>query len=466
MRERISKLPVRWRLTLASAALTAVILVTFAAAVGRLAEERLQSDFDSELRAAAGAVASRVKVSDISDFGQLSVQGASDLEDYARAGDAHIRIVTAAGGVIAQTRGAPDLGLPREGVSETGDLHVAAELVSGSEEAPVAAFVQYARGTSQVQRTTGRVWLFLALGVLGGTGLAGLAGFTLARRAMEPIARLTSTAREIADTRDPSRRLPQPESEDEVAELARTLQEMLESLDAARGETEEAMRRQRSFVADASHELRTPLTSVLANLELLEQATTRDEDREVVESALRSSRRMKRIVADLLLLARADAGRTGLRRPLDLGRIVREVCQEASPVLGRRDLDVDAPEPLPVEGDPDELHRLVLNLVENTAKHTPEGTKVRVRAARADGDALVVVEDDGPGIEPEISANLFDRFVSAQGDAGGGSGLGLAIVAAVARSHGGSVSVGESQAGGARFEVRIPISKIEVLEVL
>ena len=115
-----------------------------------------------------------------------------------------------------------------------------------------------------------------------------------------------------------------PETEDEVAELAQTLDKMLRELDAARGETEQMIQAQRDFVADASHELRTPLTSILANLELLEASfAARDADpdeEEIVAGALGSSRRMRRLVADLLLLARADAGRAGPRRPCDLGR--------------------------------------------------------------------------------------------------------------------------------------------------
>ena len=155
--------------------------------------------------------------------------------------------------------------------------------------------------------------LFLGLGVLGGAALALLAGLATARRAMEPIAELTDAAREIERTRNPSLQIPRPEADDEVAELATTLESMLHALDEARTETEAALLRQREFVADASHELRTPLTSVLANLELLEE-TLDGEHREAAASALRSSRRMRRLVADLLLLARADAGREPPRR--------------------------------------------------------------------------------------------------------------------------------------------------------
>ena len=141
-----------------------------------------------------------------------------------------------------------------------------------------------------------------------GTFLALLAGLATAQRATRPIVELTEAAREIERTRDPSRRLPHPEANDEIAELARTLEGMLGALDASRGETEAMLDRQREFVADASHELRTPLTSVLANLELLTEELD-GEQAETAEAALRSTRRMRRLVGDLLLLARADAKR-------------------------------------------------------------------------------------------------------------------------------------------------------------
>ena len=128
-------------------------------------------------------------------------------------------------------------------------------------------------GTST--RPIGRLWLFIAAGVLGATLLASLAGVAIARRAMRPISSLTATARTIAETGDPSSHMPQPRADDEVGELARTLEQMLRSLDAARAEREAALKRQREFVADASHELRTPLTSILANLELLQADAAR-----------------------------------------------------------------------------------------------------------------------------------------------------------------------------------------------
>src|SRR5204863_5947532 len=167
--------------------------------------------------------------------------------------------------------------------------------------------------------------LFLIAGIVAGTILAALAGYALAGRTLRPISQLTATARKVAATRDPSRRIPEPEAEDEVAELARTLDKMLRELEAARAETNQMIQAQRDFVADASHELRTPLTSILANLELLqdrlEEERAGSEDGEIVAGALASSRRMSRLVSDLLLLARADAGRIGSRRECDLAEI-------------------------------------------------------------------------------------------------------------------------------------------------
>jgi signal transduction histidine kinase len=277
---------------------------------------------------------------------------------------------------------------------------------------------------------------------------------------MAPIAQLTAAAREIERTRDTARRVPRTDADDEVGELARTLDDMLVSLDASRSETEAALQRQREFVADASHELRTPLTSVLANLELL--ADTLDGERgEAAQSALRSSRRMRRLVADLLLLARADAERQAPRAPTDVGEVVMEAASELSSVADEHELLVDADRAI-VDGARDELHRLALNLMENAIRHTPQGTHIRAGVHRANGDVVLTVEDDGPGIPEDLRDRVFERFVRGTGDRGGSFGLGLSIVRAVAESHGGQVRVespainGDRPAHGTRFVVTLP----------
>jgi two-component system OmpR family sensor kinase len=237
---------------------------------------------------------------------------------------------------------------------------------------------------------------------------------------------------------------------------------MLQALDEARAEREQSLDRQREFVADASHELRTPLTSIQANLELL-QATGPGsaDDRQALDSALASTRRMSGLVSDLLLLARADAGRRVARTGVDLATIAAGALEEIEPIAADRRIRSELEGPLPLRGNPDELHRLIRNLLENAVRHTPDRTVIELTARRDGNDALLEVLDDGPGLPEGMDEQVFDRFVRAGGPAdvsgGGGSGLGLAIVRAVAEAHGGSVEAGRSAYGGARFSVRLPL---------
>jgi len=286
--------------------------------------------------------------------------------------------------------------------------------------------------------------------------LALLAGLATAQRAIRPIAELTEAAREIERTRDPSRHVPLPRADDEVAELARTLEGMLQSLDEARSATEAILDRQREFVADASHELRTPLTSVLASLELLTEELD-GEQAETAQAALRSTRRMRRLVGDLLLLARADAKRVQPRVPTSLDDVLTEVASEIGTMADEHQLQIEAA-PVTVSGVRDELHQLTLNLIENAVKHTPPGTSIRACTGQEGEEATLIVEDDGPGIPPALTDRVFERFVrGARDGGGGGSGLGLSIVRAVAASHGGSVELDASPGGpGTRLVVRLP----------
>jgi signal transduction histidine kinase len=321
--------------------------------------------------------------------------------------------------------------------------------------------VQYGLPVAQLTSEIGRLELLLALGVLTGTLLAFGAGSIVARRAITPIAELTAAAAEIARTRDPSRTLPEPTADDEVAELTNTLSDMLAALTEARAESDATLERQRAFVADASHELRTPLTSVLANLELLVE-TADDGDREIAQAALRSTQRMRRLVGDLLLLARADAHRVALREPLDLAEVVALAASELDPASRDHTLTLDV-RPAPTIGSRDDLQRVATNLIENALRHTPAGTHVTASTcALPDGTAELVVADDGPGIAADVRDTLFQRFVRGAGDRGGSFGLGLAIVAAVAEAHGGTVDVDESPHGGARFTVRLPAGEADV----
>ena len=471
---RSRRLPVRVRIAIVSAALTAVILIGFAAVVGRLVSDRLHDDFEKDLRTQVGALATEFE-SQIRETGRAT----SIAEVITTSPDAEIRIAYANGDVYATgTTGAPrSLGPPDPAeIVEVGGLEVASRAipfeldlvssVAGAPQGPI--YAQYARPETAVTDTIGRLWLFLGGGVAIGTVLAGLAGMAVASRAMRPISALTATARDIAATRDTSRGVPQPASDDEVAELARTFEDMLRELDASRTETEATMERQREFVADASHELRTPLTSILANLELLEHeledGIAEQADRAAVASALRSSKRMNRLVADLLLLARADAGRAGTRIVCDLASVAAEALEEVEPFSADHEIASRIAGPATVEGNPDELHRMVLNLLENAVRHTPAGTRVWLRLEAGDERVKLVVADDGPGLPEGMEEGVFERFVRGEGPAdramanGTGTGLGLSIVRAVATAHGGSVVADRSKRGGARFTVTLPLA--------
>jgi signal transduction histidine kinase len=448
----LDRIPIRWRLALTSAGLTFVILACFAIAVGQLTASRIRSDFNNEMAAAAGDLADRLTVH--YDKGNPFIL--PDLDLYAAPNHAVIRVLGANHKVVASTRHAPNLNAAFGLRTATlgGYRVVSRNTVLKVKDLVLGVNIQYARKVSDLESTVSRVRLFLLVGVLGGTGLALAAGLILARRAMSPITALTSTARKIADTRDPGRHVPLSNADDEVAELGRTLQAMLDSLDEARDETEGALARQRQFVADASHELRTPLTSILANLELL--AEVLDGERgEAARSALRSTHRMKRLVGDLLLLARADAQREVPHAPTDLGAVLVDAAAELGPMTVEHDLDIDA-QPAMVDGARDELHRLALNLMQNAVQHTPPGTHIRATVRTVGDRVRLIVEDNGPGVPSSLGDRAFDRFVRGEGDRGGSVGLGLSIVRAVARTHGGDVTLESPPGDGARFVVDLP----------
>jgi two-component system, OmpR family, sensor kinase len=472
-----SRWPVRWRIAAVSASLTLLILLVFALVVGRLATDRVKDDFHDDMYSVANQLRLNIEGGGPRPGEQVVVQG-TDLNKLLSARDVGIRVVYESGSPyldpdtgqrVEEPPGTPDLGVPQPGeVTEVGGFDVVSMPIFANSGIPWPGLIlQYGRDRASVNATIDRLWLFLGGGVAGGTILALLAGMAVAGRAMGPIKDLTRTARKIAATRDPSERVPMPDADDEIAELAQTLDQMLHELDSARTETEQLAQAQREFVADASHELRTPLTSILANLELLQERLAQQgangEEADMVEGALNSSKRMRRLVADLLLLARADAGRAGVRGDTDLAAIVGSALAEVRPVADDHELIVGPMEPTRVKGNPDDLHRLVVNLLENGVRHTPPETRINVDLRHEDGVAVLEVSDDGPGIPPGMEEQVFSRFVRGAGPADRntdrGTGLGLAIVQAVAASHGGTVEAGEAAHGGAQLIVRLPLAE-------
>lgn len=299
-------------------------------------------------------------------------------------------------------------------------------------------------------------WLGLALTsvVVGTTLLVAFLGWFLAWTAMQPVDRLTRTARAIGRSADPSRRLPPPRQHDEIGRLADTFNEMLDQL-------EQALTSQRRFLADASHELRTPLAAIRTNL----AALLRNQDVDAVprlttlRAAMQDADRMGRLVANLLVLARSDAGQPIDCRPLAFDTLLLEAYQQEKTLAGDVQLQIGDLEQVEVRGDPDRLKQLLVNLMDNALRYTPPGGTVTVGLIRRHGWAVLEVHDTGIGIAPEHLPRIFDRFYRvdhARSRDAGGTGLGLAICQWIAEAHSGRIEV-ESRLGvGSTFTVLLP----------
>jgi len=244
------------------------------------------------------------------------------------------------------------------------------------------------------------------------------------------------------------RRVPVPDTGDEIARLAETMNDMLARL-------QHAVVRQQRFVADASHELRTPLTRMRTELEVDERNPERADTAATRRSQLDEIAGLQRLIEDLLTLARSDAGAIEARRdPVDLDDIVLEEARAAT--TSDSSFDVGQVSAAQVRGDAEALRRVVRNLFDNARQHA--ATRVTIGLAERDGSAVLTVDDDGPGVPPECRDDIFDRFARLDESRTGGdhAGLGLAIVADIVTRHGGSVAVDGAPSGGARFVVTLP----------
>ncbi len=280
----------------------------------------------------------------------------------------------------------------------------------------------------------------------------GLGVYLLSRQVLSPVQRVTHAASRVTG-RDLSQRVPVPRTDDEMRELAVTINRMLERL-------QESFETQRRFTADASHELRTPVTAIVGHASYLLRRTR--PNLEQVDSLTvigREAERMAKLVNDLLELARADAGFTVQREPTNLVDILEAVHMELAPVAGHAEIAVNSPaNRLDVLGDPARLKQVVLNLVLN-ALNAGAG-HVTLTLYRTRTNAILEILDDGPGIPEEAIPHLFERFYRVDGarsTRGNGSGLGLAIVKWIVNQHDGTVGVESRLGEGSVFTVELPI---------
>jgi signal transduction histidine kinase len=439
-----ARLSLRARLIAAATAATIGAVAVLGVSVLLLVNHELHSSLDSTLRSRAADVA-RLAVEAPAvltspgaleaPFGgrDLSVEVVDHLgRIYARSLSLGGRVLPGASALtaaLADGRGSfRDTVLSGESLRE----YVAPIADAGGPVSGGAVLV--GSSTAEIDETLRRLRALVAFSTLA-AGLLGAAGAALlTQRGLRPLRRLADGAREIADTHDASRRLPIGSQGGELAELARTLNRMLDSLERARAT-------ERRFLADASHELRTPLTSLRGNAAYVarhgaDAEALRDIEDDVV--------RLARLLDDLLALERED----GATRPIELVRlseVVDAVCDGLALVEVTIDDDVT------VRGEPGALERALRNLVDNARLHGPPGQPISVSLTRVGDNARLTVSDRGRGLHPTQVELAFRRFWRGPETGGPGSGLGLSIVGATAQRHGGRVLV-----NGARFTLELP----------
>lgn len=322
---------------------------------------------------------------------------------------------------------------------------------------------------SDVQATVFQLGVLIAIIGALGVAAAAIAGAVVVRLALRPLLRVAATATRVAELPlDRGEvalavRVPAADADPstEVGAVGSALNHMLEHVASALESRQASENKVRTFVADASHELRTPLASIRGYAELTRRGNHELPD-DVVHAIARvesESVRMTALVEDLLLLARLDEGNRLESADVDVGRLLIDAVSDARAAGPDHEWRIDLPdEPVVIRGDAGRLHQVVANLLSNARSHTPEGTTVSTTLLRRDSDIVVEVQDTGPGVDAELQATIFERFVRGDGSrsrASGSTGLGLAIVTAVVEAHGGRAEV-ESAPGRTVFRVILP----------
>lgn len=285
--------------------------------------------------------------------------------------------------------------------------------------------------------------------------LAVVGGAVLVQRALQPVDRITRSAERIS-SRNLSERLPVPASRDEIERLSTALNAMIRRLD-------EGFQQTQRFFADASHELRTPLTIIQGELEaVLKNQDADPGSREAAGSALEEVERLKNIVESLFALSRLDAGEGQMKfEAVDLAELAASTTDQMCLLAEDRRIVLACPNEGPVvtHADRSRLKQVLVNLIDNAIKFTPEGGRVEVRVSRRGDQAVLTVSDNGPGIPPEALPRIFERFFrvdKARSRELGGAGLGLAIVKSICTAHQGTIDVRSDEGRGSTFTVVLP----------
>jgi heavy metal sensor kinase len=450
---------VRVRLTLWYVALLAVILVGFSALLYASLARDLRVELDRWLSERELQIADNMEIRN----GRIDLgDAAGELGSDALVAAYNLDGSQVVGGGTARSRAslAPALAALPRGERAYQTLEAAGEewrvlTAPAIDRGMVVGVIQVARSERDLEAALRQLVLLMALAIPLTLLVAVAGGLFLAGRALDPIARITRAAARIG-AEDLSRRLAF-RGDDELGRLAATFDGMLDRL-------ERAFQRQRQFTADASHELRTPLALMTSQVEVaLGRPRPAAEYRRVLASVHEDARRMTQLVAQLLTLARADAGEEiTVREPLDLAELIVDLVAALEPLAEARGVSLRTGPIVSavVAGDQTRLTQLLVNLVDNAVKYTASGGEVVVALASEFGAAVVRVDDTGVGIAPEHLPHIFERFYrtdKARGREDGSTGLGLAISQWIVHAHGGDIAVTSEPGRGTTVTVRLPL---------
>jgi len=440
----------RTRLTLVAAGVVAVVVVLASLTTYIVMRHELLSQLDASLKSEAAAVQQNPS-SEIGPDYAGNLAEVVDVHGVRVGGDPRVQLDAAADRrVLAIVRSSnPDAAFYRDIVVRQnipGKGSVPVEL--REYVAPLAprlyGAVLVVRSLQPNDRALQRLGIILIIVSLGAIILAAIGGALVSRATLAPVRRLTAAAERIAETGEPSERVPVG-GKGELARLGATFNSMLGSL-------EESLETQRRFVADASHELRTPLTSLQTNIDVLrgDIELGPQQRQEVLDDLHRESQEMRSLIGGLLELARGGAQPE--RRLFQLDELVEDTVERARSRFPSVTWEAPRVEPTVVIGDRDRMERAVWNLLENAGKWSGEGGTVEVKLRGGE----LSVRDHGPGIDEKDRPLVFDRFYrSAAARSMPGAGLGLSIVREVAELHGGTIAVDNAPGGGARFRLRL-----------
>ncbi len=320
----------------------------------------------------------------------------------------------------------------------------------------VVGYIQVA--TSLEELKTAQNSLLFALSIMGGSGIlfSAIVGAWMARRALRPVDELTRTAMAIYRAENLEKRVTVPKTNDEVGRLSQAFNEMLERLSLL-------FRAQQRLIADVSHELRTPLTVIRGNVDLLRMGECCD--KELLDAITEESDRMTRMVKNLSLLSQMDAGVLQLNlKQINVQQLLASILRSAQIIsAGKVSVSAMSEPDLTIEADPDQAKQVLLNLVENAIKYTPEGGEVKIEATGSYNNyARISVSDNGPGIPEKDLPHIFERFYrvdKSRSRALGGSGLGLSIAHSIVQAHHGQIIVRSKEGVGTTFDVYLPVKQ-------